>query len=135
MVSIIPIQLRYILTASTGPVLTTIGLTQICLGAALSICYNKQLVWYVKELKKSLRSARAPASIWVRIVVDGAYNSSMYVCSTGPPASGTYKISGHIEFLTDSLNSGLHTVNVQFFREVGSPTILARTLTVFEISA
>jgi len=52
MVSIIPIQLRYILTASTGPVVTTIGLTQICLGAASSICYNKRLVWYVKELKK-----------------------------------------------------------------------------------
>jgi len=52
---IIPIRLRYILTASTGPVLTTIGLTQICLGAVSSICYNKQLVWYVKELKKSLR--------------------------------------------------------------------------------
>lgn len=76
-----------------------------------------------------------PASIWVRIVVDGAYNSSIYVCSTGPPASGTYKIPGHIEFLTDSLNSGTHTVNVQFLREVGSPTTLERTLTVIEISA
>jgi len=76
-----------------------------------------------------------PASIWVRIVVDGAYNSSIYVCSTGPPASGTYKIPGHIEFLTDSLNTGPHTVNVQFLREVGSPTILERTLTVIEISA
>lgn len=76
-----------------------------------------------------------PASIWVRIVVDGAYNSSIYVCSTGPPASGTYKIPGHIEFLTDSLNSGTHTVNVQFLREAGSPTTLERTLTVIEISA
>jgi hypothetical protein len=74
-----------------------------------------------------------PASIWVRIVVDGAYNSSMYVCATGPPASGVYQIPGHIEFLTDSLDTGPHTVNVQFLREVGSPITLGRTLTVIEI--
>ncbi len=76
-----------------------------------------------------------PASIWVRIVVDGAYNSSKYICSTGPPASGTYYIPGHVEFLKDSLNAGQHTVNVQFLREVGSPTSIERTLTVIEISA
>ena len=74
-----------------------------------------------------------PASIWVRIVVDNVYNSSMYICSTGPPASGTYKMPGHIEFLTNSLNAGLHTVNVQFLREIGSPITLGRTLTVIEI--
>jgi len=76
-----------------------------------------------------------PASIRVRIVVDNIYNSSMYVCSTGPPASGTYKMSGHIEFLTDSLNAGTHTINVQFLREIGSPKILDRTLTVIEIAS
>ncbi len=75
-----------------------------------------------------------PASIWIRIVVDGAYNSTKYVCSTGPPASGTYQIPGHIEFLTDLLNDGSHTINVQFLREVGSPSILDRTLTIIEIS-
>ena len=75
-----------------------------------------------------------PASIWIRIVVDGIYNSSKYVCSTGPPASGTYQIPGHIELLTDLLNAGPHTINVQFLREVGSPSILDRTLTIIEIS-
>jgi len=75
-----------------------------------------------------------PASIWVRIVVDNLYNSSMYICSTGPPASGIYKMSGHIEFLTDSLNAGWHTINIQFLRETGFPNILDRTLTVIEIS-
>lgn len=74
-----------------------------------------------------------PASIWVRIVVDNVYNSSMYMCSTGPPASGTYKMPGHIEFLTSSLNAGLHIINVQFLREIGSPITLGRTLTVIEI--
>lgn len=76
-----------------------------------------------------------PASIWVRIVVDSVINSSRYICSTGPPASGTYTIPGHLEFLTDSLNAGLHTVNVQFSVETGSPLMLDRTLTVMEVSA
>ena len=76
-----------------------------------------------------------PESIWVRIVVDNYYNSSMYICSTGPPASGVYKMTGHIEFLTDSLNAGSHTINVQFLRENGSPEILDRTLTVIEIAS
>jgi hypothetical protein len=75
-----------------------------------------------------------PASIWVRIVVDGVLNSSKYECSTGPPASGTYKIPGHVEFLTDLLDAGLHTINVQFLREVGNPTINERTLTAIEIT-
>ena len=75
-----------------------------------------------------------PASIWVRIVVDGTYNSSKYVCSTGPPASGTYTLPAHVEFLTDLLSAGFHTVNVQFLRQDGSPIILDRTLTATEIS-
>ena len=75
-----------------------------------------------------------PASIWIRIAVDGTHNSSKYVCSTGPPASGTYVIPGHMEFLTDSLDAGSHTINVQFLREVGSPVILDRTFTATEIA-
>jgi hypothetical protein len=35
-----------------------------------------------------------PASIWLRIVVDNNYNSSTCTCSVGPPASGTYKMTG-----------------------------------------
>ena len=76
-----------------------------------------------------------PASIWVRIVVDNNYNSSMYICATGPPASGTYKMTGHIEFLTNSLDAGPHIINAQFLREFGSPDILDRTLTVIEIAS
>lgn len=76
-----------------------------------------------------------PSSIWVRLVVDSLRNSSMYICATGPPASGTYKIPGHLEFLTDPLNAGSHTINAQFLREVGSPITLGRTLTVTEIAS
>lgn len=74
-----------------------------------------------------------PMSIWIRIVVDDLYNSSKYECSTGPPASGTYQFPGHIEFLTDALNAGSHTITVQFYLEDGSPPILERTLTIIEM--
>ncbi len=76
-----------------------------------------------------------PTSIWVRIVVDNNYNSTTGICAIGPPAAGTYKMTGHIEFLTNSLNAGSHTINVQFLRETGSPEILDRTLTVIEIAS
>jgi hypothetical protein len=82
------------------------------------------------------QSLSAPASFSVRIVVDNEYNSSIYKCSLGPPASGTFIIPGHIEFLTDSLDAGQHTIDVQFLREQGSPILLLdRTLTVMEITS
>ncbi len=78
-----------------------------------------------------------PASIWMRIVVDNAYNSSVYICSIGPAASGTYTMAGHIEFLTNSLNAGPHTINVQLWidDEPINILILDRALTVFEIAS
>lgn len=73
-------------------------------------------------------------SILVRIVVDN-FNSSAYKASTpSPPASGTYIIPGHIEFLTNPLSAGQHTIEVQFQKET-SPIILDRTLTVTEITS
>jgi len=83
----------------------------------------------------STHQLEPPETIWTRIVVDNNLNSSRYICSTGPPASGVYKMTGVIEFLTDSLNAGTHTVNVQFLIETGSPHILDRTLTVIEIAS
>ncbi len=89
----------------------------------------------VLALFSSYQILEPPASVWIRIVVDDVYNSSQYICSTGPPASGTYQIPGHTEFLTDSLDAGLHTITVQFLREVGSPLIMERTLTILEMQA
>ena len=83
----------------------------------------------------SSQTLPAPANISIRIVVDNNYNSSMCILSLGPPASGTYTLSGHIEFLTTSLNAGSHIINLQFLRENGSPVLLDRTLTVIEIAA
>ncbi len=103
--------------------------------SAMEITINVQQNSRIFAQFSSAHQLEPPASVLVRIVVDNIYNSSAYICSTGPPASGVYKIPGHIEFLTDSLNAGLHTINVQFQRETGSPIILARTLTVTETTS
>lgn len=76
----------------------------------------------------------SPASIWVKIVVDNIYNSSEYMCSLLTPASGSFRLPGHMEFLSNPLVQGLHVVEVQFYRETGSPLVLGRTLTVMEIT-
>jgi hypothetical protein len=101
--------------------------------SAMEITINVQQNSKILAQFSSTHHLEPPASILVRIVVDNTYNSTTYICSTGPPASGVYKIPGHIEFLTNSLNAGAHTINVQFLRETGSPIILDRTLTVIEI--
>ena len=78
-----------------------------------------------------------PASVWLRIVVDDTYNSSVCVCSVGPPASGTYQTVGHVEFLTDSLDAGSHTIRAQFWIET-EPThvrLQHRTLTAMELAS
>lgn len=82
----------------------------------------------------STQTVAAPASISVRIIIDNMYNSSVYEASRDTPASGTYTIPGHIEFLTNSLSAGQHTIEVQFSQE-GYPVILDRTLTVTEIAS
>lgn len=79
-------------------------------------------------------SLEPPSSLWARIVVDNSLNSTECVTSVGPPSAGTFRFPSHIEFLTDTLTSGLHTVNLQLLRENGSPAILDRTLTVIEIT-
>jgi hypothetical protein len=80
----------------------------------------------------------AEATIWVRIVVDNAFNSSVCMCSVGPPSSvRAYQMVGHVEFLTDSLNSGTRTINAQFWIETGSTNVRIqhRTLTVMELAS
>ncbi len=74
-------------------------------------------------------------SIWVRLVIDSIYNSSVYMCSCLAPASPIFNMPGHTELLTDPLSAGYHTIEVQFLREAGEPRILDRTLTVMEITS
>jgi hypothetical protein len=75
-----------------------------------------------------------PGSLQIRIVVDNNYNSTASMNSIGSSSTGIMKFQNHIEFLTDPLSSGLHTINMQVLRENGSPTILDRTITIMEIA-
>lgn len=75
------------------------------------------------------------ASILVRIVVDNVYNSTVYRASSSSPSSVTSTFPAHVEFLTGPLNSGQHTIEVQFQRDIGGPsTMLERALTASEIT-
>jgi hypothetical protein len=75
-----------------------------------------------------------PGGLQTRIVVDNTYKSTASMNSVGSSSAGLCKFPNHIEFLTDPLNSGLHTINLQLLRENGSPLILERSLTVIEIA-
>lgn len=78
----------------------------------------------------------AEASIEVRIAIDYQFNSSICKVSSPTPASATFTIPGHVEFLTDSLSAGQHTIEVQFLRQLTNPPlILGRTMTVTEITS
>ena len=75
-----------------------------------------------------------PGSLQTRIVVDNNYNSTVSMNSIGSSSTGIIRFPNHIEFLTDPLNNGLHTINLQILRESGSPTFLDRTITVIELA-
>ena len=80
-------------------------------------------------------SLEPPGSLLMMIVVDNILNSTVSFSSVGPPSAGTFRFPANIEYLTDPLTSGAHTIRVQFLRENGSPIILDRTLTVMEIAS
>lgn len=75
-----------------------------------------------------------PGSLQTRIVLDNNYNSTVSKNAVSSSSTGIITFPNHIEFLTDPLNSGSHTINLQILRENGSPIILDRTLTVIEIT-
>jgi hypothetical protein len=76
-----------------------------------------------------------PGSLQTRIIVDNNYASTVSKNSVGSSSTGIMTLSNHIEYLTNPLNSGLHTINLQILRENGSPTILDRTITIMEIAS
>jgi hypothetical protein len=80
-------------------------------------------------------SLAPPGALRTQVVADNSLNSTECVTSVGPPSAGTFIFPSHIEFLTGPLGSGTHTIQLQIFRESGSPAILDRTLTVMEIAS
>jgi hypothetical protein len=105
--------------------------------SSMEIAINVQQNSRIFTQFSGTQTLQPPASIWIRVTVDNNYNSSRYVCSLGPPASGTYTMPGHIEFLTDPLSAGTHTINVQFWveEEPSNILILDRTLTTIEVTS
>jgi hypothetical protein len=80
-------------------------------------------------------SITSPGSLQTRIIVDDIYTSIVSVSSVSSASSGIIKFPDHIEFVTDPLNTGIHTINLQVLRESSSPAILDRTITVMEITS
>ncbi len=77
-----------------------------------------------------------PANVSVRVIVDNTTASAISLINVGPPSAGMYTFDSHVEFLTDLLVSGSHTIDVQFMRNspAGPASLLARTMTVMEIA-
>jgi hypothetical protein len=101
--------------------------------ASMKITINIQQNSKVFIQFSMITSIDAPGSMWARTVVDDTLNSTVAISSVGPPSAGIYRLTNHIEFLTDPLNSGQHSVQIQFLRESGFPIIMDRTLTVMEL--
>ena len=76
-----------------------------------------------------------PGFLQTRIVVDDNYNSTASLTSVGSSSAGIVRLPSHIDFVTNPLNSGTHTINLQILREYGSPIILDRTIIVMEITS
>lgn len=75
------------------------------------------------------------SEVWVRIVVDNQYNSTVcYVGCFEIPSSPTLHLPIQVRILTDALPAGTHTIDVQFYRFNGFPTLMDRSLYVTELT-
>jgi hypothetical protein len=101
--------------------------------ASMEILINIQQDSRIFSQFSMIAAIDAPGSLWAKVVVDNNLNSTVAISSVGPPSAGIYRLTSNIEFLTDPLSSGQHSIRVQFLRESGFPVILDRTLTVMEL--
>jgi hypothetical protein len=75
------------------------------------------------------------SEVWLRIVVDNQHTSTVcYVGCFEVPSSPTLHLPIQVKILTDTLPAGTHTVDVQFYRFNGFPTLLDRSLYVTELA-
>jgi hypothetical protein len=76
------------------------------------------------------------SEVWLRIVVDNQHTSTIcYIGCFEVPSSPTLHLPIQVRILTDTLPAGTHTVDVQFYRFNGFPTLLDRSLYVTELIA
>jgi hypothetical protein len=72
----------------------------------------------------------------LRIVVDNQFNST--VCNAGiigAPASTYLSIPVQVRILTPALPAGEYTIELQFLRDNGTPTLMGRSLYVTELAS
>ncbi len=76
------------------------------------------------------------SEVWLRIIVDNQHTSTVcYVGCFEVPSSPTLHLPIQVKILTDTLPAGTHTVNVQFYRFNGFPTLLDRSLYITQLAA
>ena len=74
------------------------------------------------------------SEVWVRIVVDNQYVSSVCYAGLLGPNAPVMRLPIQVKILTGALSAGTHTVDVQFYRSSGLPSLLDRSLYVSELT-
>lgn len=100
----------------------------------LTINVQNQSRIYAEFLSYVYTSSAGVASL--RIVVDNQFNST--ICDAGiigAPASTYLSIPIQVKILTDALPAGEHTIELQFLRDDGTPTLMERSLYVTELAS
>lgn len=69
----------------------------------------------------------------LKLNVDNLFNSTVLKSRVGYTRNSIYCIPVYVEYLTDPLSAGLHTIEIQFQCDSSLPIVLGRTLTVMEI--
>jgi hypothetical protein len=79
----------------------------------------------------------SPCSGWFRLAVDSQLYS--IICVAAVDITGSQTVSQYVpiqvKVLTGPLSEGQHTVEVEFLRETGTPTVLGRSLFVTELAS
>jgi hypothetical protein len=69
--------------------------------------------------------------VWLRVVVDNQYVSTVSYVSGLP----NMYMPVQVKILTDTLSAGEHTIDAQFYRVNGLPTLMDRSLSVMELAS
>jgi len=74
------------------------------------------------------------ASIFLRIVVDNQYNSTVCMAGLSGSSAPDMYIPAQVRILTGALPAGQHTIDVQFLRDDGTQIIMDRSLVAMELT-
>jgi hypothetical protein len=99
----------------------------------ITIDIQNQSKIYVKF--SSSNDFGAENQLSLRIRLDNQFNSTVSVTRIGSVGSHTWILPCYLEFLTDSLSAGQHTIEIQFMVDDAPTTVLGRTLTVMELAS